>query len=101
MAHQGWLWVAISSCNRFYMLSVAATWVEISGNTQTINLVKALSHCQYLLHGIIYSILFSTRDSHQHSIWSPWKMPCNTAFISPQSLVPSLHGRKALRSLNS
>ena len=53
-----------------------------------------------LLHEI-YSILFSTRDFHQHSIWSPWKMPCNTAFIRPQSLVPSLHGRKALRSLNS
>jgi len=32
-AHQGWLWVAISSCSRFYMLSMAATWVEISGNT--------------------------------------------------------------------
>ena len=31
------------------------------------------------------------RDFHQHSIWSPWKTPCNTAFIRPQSLVPSLH----------
>jgi len=100
MAHQGWLWLAISSCNKFYMLSMVATRVEISGNTLTINLVKALSHCQYLRHEI-YSILFSTRDFHQHSIWSPWKMPCNTAFIRPQSLVPSLHGRKALMWLNS
>jgi len=48
-----------------------------------INLVEALSHRQYLLHEI-YSILFSTRDSYQHSIWSPWKIPCNTAFIRPQ-----------------
>jgi len=52
---------------------------------------------------------FSTRDSHQHSSWSPWKMcqwcrvlqnPCNTAFIRPQSSVPSLSGRKELRSLD-
>jgi len=62
--------------------------------------VKALSHYQHLLHEL-YPILFSTRDSHQHSIWSPWKVPCNTAFIRPQTLVPSLHGRKALKSLNS
>jgi len=72
--------VAISSCNRFYIFIFGGHmgwhfWQYVHKLGKDISLLKLKPWATISIHCMKYiQYSFWTRDSHQNSSWSPWKM---------------------------